>query len=206
MPDNTADMMLSIIMITVPERSKDFKRLKKKVQDQIDYCNLIHPTLGQVEIIEVNTPKVINGGPSIGKKREMGLKQAKGEYVIWLDDDDNISPDYVEQVLRLANKGADVCTFNNISKFEHFWMVVVMDLKTRHDDQAKPGIINRRPYHVCAWRRSMIADIEFIDANKDEDTSFITEALKRAKTQVRVDNILHEYRRIDKSLAVETWS
>lgn len=204
MPDNFGNMMLSIIMITVPEREKSFNALKTKVQDQIDYCNLIHPTLGGIEIVEINTPKVKDGGPSIGKKRELGLKKSKGEYVTWLDDDDDISPDYVEQVLRMANKGADVCTFNNISKFNNFWMVVQMNLKTKHDDQAKPGIINRRPYHICAWRRSMIADIEFIDGNWDEDTNFIGKALKRAKTEVHIDNILHEYKRIEKSLAEET--
>ena len=203
MADNSSDMMLSIIMLTIPERKRSFRKLKKKVQDQIDYCHLIHPTLGQVEIVEVNTPKVIEGGLSIGKKREKGLRESKGEYVCWLDDDDDISPDYVEQILRLSNKGADVCTFNNISKFDNFWMVVQMNLKTKFDDQAKPGIINRRPYHVCAWRKSMIYDIEFIDGNWDEDTSFIKEALKRAITEVHIDNILHEYKRIEKSIAYE---
>lgn len=191
------DVRLSIIMITVPDRSENFNRLKSEVIRQIKLINIHHRTLGGVEIVEVNTPKVKDGGESIGKKREQGLRQSKGEYVIWLDDDDWIAPDYVEQVLRMANKGADVCTFNNLSKFDNFWMVVIMSLKTKHDDQARPGIINRRPWHVCAWRRSMIADIEFINANWDEDTAFIAEALKRAITEVHIDNILHEYNRVE---------
>lgn len=192
-------MILSIIMITVPERAESFNRLREKVQLQINYCNNVHKTLGRAEIVKVETPKFKDGGGSIGHKRQLGLLASKGEYVCWLDDDDDVSPDYVEILLRLSNKGADVCTFSSLCKFHNYWMVVVMNLNTKHDDQAKPGIIKRRPYHVCAWRRSMLAGITFPDTNWDEDTGFILEALKLAKTQVHSENILHEYRRLETS-------
>jgi glycosyltransferase involved in cell wall biosynthesis len=190
-------------MITIPERSESFQKLKTKVQSQIDYCQKYHPTLGQIEIVEVNSPKFKDGGDSIGRKRQKGLELSKGEYVCWLDDDDNISPDYVETLVRLANKGADVCTFNNISKFDNFWMVVKMHFKTKLDDQAKPGIINRRPYHVCAFRRGVLEGVNFPDANWDEDTGFIKQALKNCRTFAHSDNILHEYNRTTKSEAYE---
>ncbi len=196
-------MILSIIMITVPDREKEFKKLKAKVQKQIDECHRLHYTLGKIEIVEVNTPKVKDGGESIGRKRQMGLEQSKGEYVIWLDDDDDISPDYVEQVVRLSSKGADVCTFSSLCFLESFWMVCVMHFNTKHDDQAKPGIIKRRPYHVCAFRRGVLDGVKFPDTNVDEDTGFIEQALKNCKTFAHIDNILHHYKRVDKSLAKE---
>jgi glycosyltransferase involved in cell wall biosynthesis len=192
-------MMLSIVMLSIPERKVAFKHLRSKVQKQIDYCNRSHKTLGGAEIVSVVTPKHSDGGGSIGSKRQLGLLASRGEYVCWLDDDDDISPDYVETLLRLCNKGADVCTFNNISKFETYWMVVKMDFKTKHDQQAKPGIINRRPWHLCPFRRALLQGIQFPDANWDEDTGFIGQALKKCKTHVHTDAILHEYRRIDTS-------
>lgn len=202
MPDS---YKLSIVMITVPERFRDFSRLRKKVQAQIDYCAEIHPTLGAVEIVDVVSEKYLNGGPTIGEKRQQGLNMSQGEYVCWLDDDDNIAPNYVETILRLALNGADVLTFNNISRFEGYWCVVQMNLDFKTDEQVFPGIVHRRPYHVCAWKRELLNGVKFPKSNKDEDVDFITEALKVCKTQSKTEAILHEYRRLTESLAEETY-
>jgi glycosyltransferase involved in cell wall biosynthesis len=163
----------------------------------------VHPTLGEIEIVSVVTPKFTDGGASIGQKRQLGLLAAKGEYVCWLDDDDDVSPDYVETLVRLAGKGADVCTFNNISKFENYWMVVKMHFSTKLDDQARPGIIERRPYHICAFRRGVLDGVQFPDANWDEDTGFIEQALKNCRTFAHSDAVIHQYNRVIKSEAYE---
>ena len=196
-------MILSIIMISIPERNERFKWLKTKVQQQIDTLNELHPSLGEVEIVSIISPKFTDGGGSIGHKRQQGLLESKGRYVIWLDDDDDIAPNYVEELARLANKGADVCTFNNISKFNNFWMVVLMHFNTKIDEQAHPGIIKRRPYSICAYRRGVLRGVTFPDVNMAEDAAFIEQALKRCRTYAHTDAILHEYRRIDKSYAGE---
>jgi glycosyltransferase involved in cell wall biosynthesis len=194
-------MILSIIMISIPEREEHYRVLKRKVQKQIEDLHETHPTLGRVEIVSIVSPKFNDGGGSIGTKRQLGLLASKGEYVCWLDDDDDIAPGYVEELVRMANKGADVCTFNNISKFHNFWMVVKMHLSHKLDDQARPGIIQRRPYHICAFRRGVLDGVTFPDANWDEDTGFIAQALKNCRTFAHTDAILHEYRRIEVSYA-----
>jgi glycosyltransferase involved in cell wall biosynthesis len=192
-------MILSIIMITIPERAERFNWLKNKVQKQISECQKTHRTLGQIEIVEVMTPKFKDGGGSIGRKRQTGLDQSKGEYVCWLDDDDDIAPNYVEEVVRMANKGADVCTFSSMCRFDNFWMVAEMHFNTKHDDQARPAIIKRRPWHVCAFRRGVLEGVNFPDANWDEDTKFIEQALKNCRTFAHSEAILHEYRRLETS-------
>jgi glycosyltransferase involved in cell wall biosynthesis len=197
-------MMLSVIMLTVPEREKEFNLIRTKVTQQINYCHKTHPTLGKVEIVEVNSKKFIHGGKSIGAKRQQGMNKAKGKYVIWLDDDDNISPDYIETLLRLAESNADVLTFNNLSKFENYWMIVNMSLNNKEDEQAHPGFIKRRPYTICAWKKETVKNVKWINDNINEDVSFINEALNIVKTECHTDNILHEYNRETKSLAVES--
>jgi len=197
-------MILSVIMLTVPEREHQFNLIRNKVSKQITECNLIHPSLGKVEIIEVNSKKFIYGGKSIGAKRQEGMDKAKGKYVIWLDDDDNISPDYIETLLRMAQSDADVLTFNNLSKFENYWMIVNMSLNNKEDEQAKPGFIKRRPYTICAWKKETIKKVKWIDDNINEDVSFISEALKIVSSEYHVENILHEYNRETISLAVES--
>jgi glycosyltransferase involved in cell wall biosynthesis len=194
--------MLSVIMITIPERDLSFRKLHLKLRQQLKYCNQVHPSLGDVEIVRVVTPKFPEG-PSIGEKRQMGLEQSKGEYVCWLDDDDDISPDYLEIMLRLAYTEPDVLTFSNLSRFDSFWCVVRMSLDTKEDEQVKPGIINRRPYHVCGWRKSIALKAGFPATNWDEDTGFVSRALPLCTSESHAENIIHEYKRLTKSYAVE---
>ncbi len=197
--DETGRMMLSIVMATIPERWEQFTRLRDKIQVQIDYCRSTHPALGKVEIVEVNTPTAINGGPSIGKKRQMGLDESKGEYVCWLDDDDDISPDYVETLLRLAMKNRDVLTFSSFSRFDRFWCVVQMSNETPRDEQVRPGIVKRRPWHVCAFKRNLANKVSFPHINWDEDTVFIDSLLPLCKNESHTDAIIHEYNRLTTS-------
>lgn len=198
--------ILSIVMITVPERRTVFSYLEHKVAKQIEYCKELHPTLGNAQIVKIISPKVINGGPSIGEKRTMGLQKSQGKYVCWLDDDDDIAPNYVETLLRLAMADADVLTFNSLTVFNDYWAVVQMNLDFTKDEQMFPGIVHRRPYHVCAWKREKVKDLVFPSVNVDEDTSFVKDALLYCKTQSKTEAILHKYDRTTKSLAVETWT
>lgn len=203
---NTNLLVLSIVMITVPERKKQFQKLRAKLKDQINRCAYVHPTLGKVQIVEVQTKKFINGGASIGNKRQIGLQHSKGKYVCWLDDDDDISPDYVETLLRLAHMNdLDVLTFNSFVRFDQYWALVQMNLDFKVDEQMMPGIVHRRPYHVCAFRRDLLEGLSFPDTNWDEDTGFLSQVLPLCKTQNKTEAILHNYNRVTKSLAFETW-
>ena len=113
----------------------------------------------------------------------------------WLDDDDDISPDYIETLLRLAQSSLDILTFNSFSKLEGYWMAVRMTINHTYDEQPRPGIINRRPYHVCAFKKELLTGIKFPDMNWDEDTEFITQALKVCSTEEHTEAILHQYNR-----------
>lgn len=195
------ELVLSIVMITVPDRRKSFNKLVLELNRQINYCKKVHPTLGRVQLVKVAGERLDKGGFSIGTKRQLGLKRSEGKYVCWLDDDDWISPDYVETILRLAINDADVLVFNNLSRFEGFWCLVQMNLDFIVDEQVKPGIIHRRPYHVCGFKRSLLENCNFPDANLDEDTGFLAQVWPKLKTQAKTEAILHEYRRLTKSLA-----
>jgi len=193
--------VLSIVMCSIPERAQSFNKLRTEVKRQIDYCNNRHRTLGRTEIVDVITQSVLNGGISIGAKRQEGLNRAQGKYVCWLDDDDWVSPDYVETLLRLAIADADTLVFNNISIFPEFWCLVQMNLDFIQDEQVFPGIVHRRPYHVCGFRRSILKDCIFPDANWDEDTAFLSQVWPKLKSQAKTEAILHEYNRLTESFS-----
>lgn len=199
MPDSTGELILSVVMITVPERKKQFHKLHHEVNKQILNCKEVHPSLGNAEIVEVNSKKFQDGGVSIGDKRQAGLNRSNGKYVCWLDDDDGVSPDYIETLLRLAQADADILVFNSFSRFDNFWCLIQMNLDFLVDEQAFPGIVHRRPWHVCPFKRELVKNIKFPSENWDEDTAFVGKALQKCKTQAKTEAVLHEYNRLTES-------
>ena len=142
----TGGLILSILMPTIPERYEMFSKLRLAVDLQVKRVNKIHPTLGRVEILHDDSKKYKDGGPTIGQKRQALLNKAGGEYVCFLDDDESVGPNYVEELLRLCYEGPDVGTFSSISKLENFWCVVIMRLSHNENQQAFPGIVLRKPW------------------------------------------------------------
>lgn len=57
----------------------------------------------RIKVLTLNTPQ------SIGMGRNFGLRNAKGEYVAFVDDDDRVEPDFLEFLISLLKEnGADI--------------------------------------------------------------------------------------------------
>lgn len=186
-------MKLSILMPTIPQRKKEFTNLLREVRRQINYCRDVHPTIGGVEVVVDSRKKYKDGGPTIGEKRGSLVRRAGGKYVCFLDDDESISPDYVESLLRLCYHGKDVCTFSSFSKFDNYWCVVKMSLTHKTNEQAKPGIIHRRPWHICPVKREYAIKFDFPESNYGEDWQWFEKVLTLCETEAHTEAILHQY-------------
>ena len=95
-------MKLSILICTVPSRVDSyFPKLLKKLESQLNK---------NVEVLWLGDDKK----RSVGEKRNNLLSIANGEYVTFVDDDDDISDDYVKTILHyiVNGKGVDVINFN----------------------------------------------------------------------------------------------
>lgn len=191
--------MLSILIPTLPARYEMFKALSNKVNEQVTFCDTVHPTLGVVQILVNGEPSFRDGGPSIGEKRQRLLDAATGRYVCYLDDDEDIAPDYVETLLRLCNQGQDVCTFNSFVKVKDFWGLVKMDLNNPNDQMTDIGVTRRTPWHICPIRRVYAQASRFNNANAAEDSDWLSRVLPLCKTQAYVDKIIHIYNHGDHS-------
>lgn len=187
-------MKLSILMLTIPERGEKFTRVYNELMRQLEYCRTVHPTLGMVEVLIDGSKRFTEGGLSIGKKREALVKRASGKYLCFLDDDDMISGNYLETLLRLCQHDVDVVTFRNFSRLETFWMIVDMSLQHNGNDQASPdAIVNRRPWHICPVRSLFAKMHDFPDTNYGEDWHWFEQVLKHCVTEKKTNAILHEY-------------
>lgn len=186
-------MILSILIPTIPDRVEMFTKLFNELHRQLEYIQTFHPSLGRVEVLIDHSKKFLEGGPSIGKKREALVKRATGKYLCFLDDDESIAPNYLETLLRLCQRDADVCTFRNISKMDNYWMIVDMGLHYPNDQANPLFIVRRRPWHICPVRSIFAKLYDFEDISYGEDFVWMEKVLTHCLTEAKSEAIIHGY-------------
>lgn len=180
------DLRLSILIPTLSSRASILARLIKKLETQI---MALGPT-PEVEVLIFED----NKQNSVGAKRSKLLQEAQGEFVVFVDDDDDISNDYVYQFMRAIkdNPGIDcigmrgVITTNGQDPRQ-----VVYSVKNR-DHCESGGVYYRPPSHLTPIRRTIAARYMYADRSFGEDSDW-------AKRVMR-DRVLHKEFFVDKVL------
>lgn len=188
------NILLTVAIPSLPERmngglSRLFLKLQAQIGDQKD-----------IEILSI----VDNRSMSIGKKRTRLFGIASGLYTCIIDDDDDVSDDFVA-VLRDAvvkAQNADVICYNQQATINgNVWIVKTnLNHNKKHPfDQletnykGEPVVCRRPPWHWCAWKTEFAKNIPFGDSNCHEDAIFVSQAANSAKTQYVVDKTLCFY-------------
>lgn len=197
-------MKLSILIPTIPERQNMYGILFKKLKDQVRFCNDTHPSLGKIEILFDDREKFTISGLTVGAKRNALLKAARGEYLCFLDDDDDIAPNYAETLLRFCQGDKDIYTFNSLFVCDTYWSLIRMSLSNIENEQATPEkIVQRKPWHICPVRSEIAKNYKFPDINNAEDWGWMEQVLKMCNTEERTEKIIHSYRHSSKVSAVD---
>lgn len=192
--NNTGVTILSILIPTLPSRQKQFDELIHEIRGQSYNLSKEHPMLGVVHVAWDDSASFLNGGLSIGKKREELIKRAEGKYLCFLDDDEDIAPNYVETLVRLCQHDRDVCTFRNLTKTDNYWTIVDMSLNYAHNDEANANYITRRsPWHICPVKTEFAKLYDFEDINYGEDWKWFEKVLKHCANEAHTDAVIHCY-------------
>lgn len=187
-------------MCSTPERNEMFAKLFTELHRQLEYCQTFHEILGRVEILVDDSIRFLDGGLSVGKKRQALLERAEGVYLCYLDSDEGISPDYLETILRLCYQGQDICTFRAMVKLSNFWALVDMSLRYKTNEQITPDYtVRRMPWHVCAVKTKYAKMHSFPDVNNAEDFAWMERVLTHCTSEAHTDKIIFEYRHGDHS-------
>ena len=179
-------MILSILTPTIPGREKQLHTLQTRIEVQSSALK----TSGQVEHLILSD----NRTRSIGAKRQALVDIARGEYIAFVDDDDDVSDDYVASLLEAAQTGADVITFRQQAIYNGLESEVHFGALNQDGPFTPGGITLRAPWHVCAWRRDVVAGCLFSEVNFGEDLVWCLQARKRIRTAHHIDKVLHTYR------------
>jgi glycosyltransferase involved in cell wall biosynthesis len=195
-------ILLSILIPTIPERNERFTKLYNELMRQKTAFETAHPSIGRAEVLVNADKRFLDGGLSIGKKRQALVKSAEGKYLCFIDDDETISPQYLESLMRLCAKGADVCTFRCIVKMETFWTLIDMRFDYKCNDQLNPNYTVRRPpWHICPVKSEYAKKFPFPDLNNAEDFVWMEKVLTYCTTESHTDEILFQYNHKEQSEA-----
>lgn len=175
---------LSILLPTIESRKEIFGKLLDELLLQIQ------PFLDKVELLSICDNKEI----SIGSKRQRLLKMAKGEYVVFIDDDDWIAPNYIEKIL--DNTGSDCigfqieCTFEGKEK-----CLASSHLKYKDWGENKDNFrFVRSIYHKTPVRRELALQAGFKDMRYAEDYDYSMRVMPLLKSCAYINQIMYYYR------------
>lgn len=180
-------MKLSILICTIPERQWMFLSLYKVLQDIIDSDGM------PVELLWDNSPDI-----TIGQKRNLLLSKSKGEYVVFIDDDDMPSMDYIDLILKACESGSDCIGISG------FMTTNGTNIKLWHISKEYPcwlesmGVYLRTPNHISPVRRELAIQAGFPEINHGEDAEYSKRLHPLLKTETKIDQLIYHYRFITK--------
>lgn len=178
-------MKLSILICSIESRLSLFSELMRELTRQAR-C---YPQ--KVEVLSL----MDDCGLSVGTKRNRLVQCARGDYVIFVDDDDSVDCHYVDYLLKASSSSADALSitsmvyFNqNTPKLCHF------SIKFNNEGEDQDHYW-RWPNHCCAIRRELVMNHPFPDLRFGEDSAFARSIRNDLKTEVLVySEPLYHYR------------
>lgn len=187
---------LSILICTIRERAAFFNALHTKITE----AAAGYP----VEILYDDTPRHNQGGITIGAKRQLLLERAAGEYIAYIDDDDDILPDYFPVIIEAIDKyKTDVICFNHEAWINGRKYIIDVNGDHQNEQLHDNGPVKRSPGVASVWRREAAIKSFFPDQNVSEDSEWA--AGVPVRSFIKVDKVLHKYIYEDsKTAAVDT--
>lgn len=176
-------MRLSILICSIESRNMSLKRLYDSL-----YYQLTPENKHLVEIlIEVDNKRITTGA-----KRNILLWKAKGDYICYIDDDDNVTDDYVELILNAIETNPDcvgTCGWYSVDGgAKTKWM-----LSKDYEDHDDGGILYRRTNHLSPVKRELALLALFPDKSNAEDKEYSQRLNPFLKTEVVIDKPIYHY-------------
>lgn len=131
---------------------------------------------------------------TIGEKRTGAMRLANGKYFAMLDDDDDCSYDYIEELIKATEYNTDIITFDQKAIIEGLGETTVnFSLQNENEEFNNGGITRRKPFPACAFKTEKFQHLDFGKINYGEDAIFGEQAWKIAETEHHIDKVLHIY-------------
>lgn len=185
-------MILSILICSLDERADVLTALIQDLKKQT--AGLPVEVLVEVDNREIST----------GEKRNRLLARATGTYVVFVDDDDELMPDYVAEIIKATKSCPDVIGFEGIITVNNGrptkWKVSKdLPYKTKRNLFGKI-IYLRFNNHLSPIKRKIALQIGYKDITWQEDLDYATRLKDSGliKTEVYIPKNLYHYKYVEK--------
>ena len=130
---------------------------------------------------------------TLGEKRNIALDYAKGGFIAFVDDDDDITDDYIETLLEWAKKGNfDVLTFKTAHYIDGVFNRDVLYSTTKGNRDREDHYI-RWANAICMWRLDFAKSIGYGQVTFGEDSDFGSRASKKRPKEVFINKVLYKH-------------
>lgn len=133
-----------------------------------------------------------NADKQIGQKRNELVLQAQGKYIVFIDDDDLISEDYIKEIMIGIAKDVDYIGFEQ--RFHDVIRNRIKKIITHIGNWNKTDeIYYKGVEHICVIRRNLAIQYKFPINSFGEDKEWGLEMDKLCKTEYYIDKVLYFY-------------
>ncbi len=178
-------MKLSILICSLEQRKEMLELLLQELDSQIMKANAEK----QVEVLT----DIDRGEKIIGQKRNDLLERAKGQYVVFIDDDDWITDCYIEKILGAIKTSPDSLAIHGYMTTDggnrELWYISI-----EYEWIKASGRYYRFPNHITPVKRKHALKVKFPTINCHEDYQYGMRLRKYLKTEVKIEEPLYHYR------------
>lgn len=170
----------SILICSLSSREDKLYRLMRVLEPQKN---------DDVEILI----KKDNGEISIGKKRNILLEEATGDYVAFIDDDDLVAEDYVKKITEAIKSNPDCCGIQGIITFQGQDPRIFIHSLRHKEWFEQNNIYYRCPNHLNPVKRELALQVRFPEINFGEDKDYSTRLFPLLKEEVFINGVVYNY-------------
>lgn len=181
-------MKLSILVPSVAERRNTFL---PKCLDML-YSQLESLPIEQQKTVEILF-LIDSKERMLGSKRNNLIDIAQGEYIVFVDDDDRIEPDYISSLLEAIESNSDVITFlasvslnGEPAKICHYSNKYAKDYNTT-------DTYHRLPNHICCVKKEIALKVPFLNIKNGEDSAYSKQLKPHLRTQHEINRVMYHY-------------
>lgn len=142
------------------------------------------PFVFDIEWEKVKYIRKENGG--VSSARNVGLEKAKGDYIVFIDSDDLVSPDYIEQIFDAIKSNPDTVYIS--------WRSI--DRKLGKVIESESDEFN--PWNRCVWnrvfKREWLNGLRFNEGMQVAEDDDFLKRLPEAKSKTYISKPIYFYR------------
>lgn len=166
---------------------------------------VIEKIINESKLSNCKVIKKANGG--VSSARNAGMYEANGRYVMFLDGDDYVSADFIDNIFKnICNNESDIICWGynlvdeNLRTIQNYGDIYNLKYVNINGVEALKEIIRNKNYGVwtgsIAYRNELLKQYKLIYTEgcvSGEDQEFIIKALSRANRVIFIDKILSFY-------------